>query len=92
MIKAGLVFGLVEGLGAGLVYGLVKGGLAWIQHWMLRALLWRYDYAPFRYVRFLEHAKALLFLRRVGGGYIFVHRMLMEHFAGLEKTVDRDDG
>jgi hypothetical protein len=25
----------------------------------------------------------LIFLRRVGGGYIFVHRLLMEHFAEI---------
>jgi len=25
-----------------------------------------------------------IFLRKVGGGYIFVHRLLMEHFAGME--------
>lgn len=25
----------------------------------------------------------LIFLRRVGGGYIFVHRPLMEHFAEM---------
>jgi hypothetical protein len=24
-----------------------------------------------------------VFLRKVGGGYIFVHRLLMEHFASL---------
>jgi hypothetical protein len=24
-----------------------------------------------------------IFLRRVGGGYIFVHRLLMEHFAKM---------
>jgi hypothetical protein len=24
-----------------------------------------------------------IFLRRVGGGYIFIHRMLMEHFAAM---------
>jgi hypothetical protein len=28
----------------------------------------------------------MIFLRRVGGGYIFVHRLLMEHFA--EKYVE----
>lgn len=25
----------------------------------------------------------LIFLRRVGGGYIFIHRLLMEHFAEM---------
>jgi hypothetical protein len=25
----------------------------------------------------------LVFLRRVGGGYIFIHRLLLEHFAAM---------
>jgi hypothetical protein len=31
----------------------------------------------------LNHCVDLIFLRRVGGGYIFVHRLLMEHFAEM---------
>ncbi len=31
------------------------------------------------------HCVDLIFLRRVGGGYIFVHRLLMEHFAEMYK-------
>jgi hypothetical protein len=87
-----LFFGLVGGPVGGLLYGLVKGGTACIQHTVLRLFLWRYDYAPLKYVRFLEHAKDLLFLRRVGGGYIFVHRLLMEHFAGMERRKGRGSG
>ncbi len=26
-----------------------------------------------------------LLLRKVGGGYIFIHRLLMEHMAGMEE-------
>jgi hypothetical protein len=26
-----------------------------------------------------------IFLRKVGGGYIFIHRLLMEHFAELKQ-------
>ncbi|MEB3295717.1 MAG: hypothetical protein VKJ24_21415 [Synechococcales bacterium] len=36
------------------------------------------------YARFLDHAVDRLFLQKVGGGYIFVHRMLLEHFAAME--------
>ena len=77
----GLDFGLVVGLFGGGIVGLNKGGSAYIQHGVLRVLLWRHDYAPLNYVRFLDHAVEQLFLRKVGGGYIFVHRLLMEHFA-----------
>lgn len=32
---------------------------------------------------FLDHCVDLIFLRRVGGGYIFIRRLLMEHFAEM---------
>jgi hypothetical protein len=32
---------------------------------------------------FLDHCVDLIFLRRVGGGYIFIHRLMMEHFAEM---------
>jgi hypothetical protein len=31
-----------------------------------------------------------IFLRKVGGGYIFIHRMLMEYFAALEADPSAD--
>ena len=34
-------------------------------------------------VPFLDHCVDLIFLRRVGGGYIFIHRLLMEPFAEM---------
>ncbi len=80
-MRGKLVDGLVVGLGAGLIWGLDKGGGFAIQHWLLRLLLWRKGFAPLRYVRFLDYATNRVFLRKVGGGYIFIHRMLMEHFA-----------
>jgi hypothetical protein len=39
--------------------------------------------SSWRLVPFLDHCVDLIFLRRVGGGYIFVHRLLMEHFAEM---------
>jgi hypothetical protein len=33
------------------------------------------------YVRFLDHAAKRILLRKVGGGYMFIHRMLLEWFA-----------
>jgi hypothetical protein len=32
------------------------------------------------------------FLRRVGGGYIFVHRLLMEHFAEMYVEIPTSKG
>jgi hypothetical protein len=36
------------------------------------------------YDALLDYAADRIFLRKVGGGYIFIHRMLMEYFAALE--------
>lgn len=68
------------------VVGLFGGGLFCIKHATLRLILWGKRLAPLRYVRFLNYASDLLFLRRVGGGYIFVHRLLLEYFASLEES------
>ena len=83
-LVSGLFVGLVFGLTIGLGGRLMNGGLACIQHLVLRALLWRNGSAPLNYVHFLDYAAERIFLRKVGGGYIFIHRLLQEYFAGLE--------
>jgi hypothetical protein len=62
-----------------------EGGLAVIQHYTLRFILWRKKHIPWDYAAFLDYATDRIFLRRVGGGYIFIHRLMMEHFADLYK-------
>ncbi len=74
-------FGLFFGIVFGLFFGLRNGGFACFQHLTLRFLLWCNGFAPWRYVRFLDFAAERVFLRKVGGGYIFVHRMLLGYFA-----------
>ena len=68
----------------GLIIGPIYGGRACVQHYVLRIMLWRNGSAPLNYVRFLDYAAERIFLRKVGGGYIFVHRLLLEYFASLE--------
>lgn len=34
-------------------------------------------------IRFLDYATERIFLRKVGGGYIFIHRLLQDYFAEL---------
>lgn len=85
----GLIFGLVGGLGVGLGNALVGGldialrygGHAYLQHYTLRLLLIRNGSLPRRLAPFLDYATQRIFLRRVGGGYIFIHRLLLEHVA-----------
>jgi len=83
----GLLVGLLVGLGSGLVFGLFlglrNGGFAVLQHYTLRWLLFRNGSLPLRLAPFLDYCAECIFLRKVGGGYIFVHRLLMEHFASL---------
>jgi len=83
-LSRGLIGGLSCGLGGGLMFGLAFGGLAVIQHFALRFVLSRKGFLPWRLVPFLDYATERIFLRKVGGGYVFVHRMLMDYFADLE--------
>src|SRR3954447_6744730 len=79
---AGLIIELVFGLPAGLAHGL--GGAA--QHGLIRLLLYRYNIAPLRYVRWLNYMVHLrLLYRGTSGGYLFIHRMVQEHFCDAPK-------
>lgn len=37
-----------------------------------------------RYVDFLDYAAERILLRKVGGGYMFIHRLLLKYFAELD--------
>jgi hypothetical protein len=76
--------GLIFGLSVGLSFGLLFGYSPLIQHYSLRWLLTRRQLLPRQLIPFLEYAVGLIFLHRVGGSYIFIHRLLMEHFAEME--------
>jgi hypothetical protein len=58
-------------------------GPAIFQHYCLRIVFAMNNYIPWDIIPFLNRCVDLIFLRRVGGGYIFVHRLLMEHFAAM---------
>jgi hypothetical protein len=60
------------------------GGRSALQHLVLRTLLVRNRAAPWNYVRFLDETTDRLILRKVGGGYVFVHRLLLDYFADLQ--------
>src|SRR2546430_2670476 len=88
----GPVIGVITGAADGLCISAIvavgvslrRGGGAYLRHAVLRRLLVREGSAPPDYVGFLDHASRLILLRRRGGGYEFVHRLLLEHFALLE--------
>ncbi|MGB3786733.1 MAG: protein kinase [Phormidesmis sp.] len=67
---------------AGLSFGLaLGGGEACVKHGVLRLVLFCQGRIPWNYSRFLDYATERIFLQKVGGGYIFVHRLLLEHFS-----------
>jgi DNA polymerase III delta prime subunit len=68
---------------------LIYGGNACIRHVSLRFMLYRLGYSPWNYSRFLNNSTDLLFLKRAGGSYSFVHRMLLEHFAEMPLELKR---
>jgi serine/threonine protein kinase len=73
------ILGLLFGVAAG-------GGEACIKHFILRIILYCNGYIPWNYARFLDYATERIFLQKVGGGYIFVHRSLLEHFAQMHRS------
>ena len=78
---------LVVSPGWGVFYGtflgLLMGGTACLIHISLRIVFWLHNAMPWNYARFLDYAVDRIFLQKVGGGYIFIHRLLMEHFAAM---------
>ena len=75
----------------GLAIGLQIGGEASLKHVVLLLWLVRNGSIPGIRSSFLDHAAERLLLRKVGGGYAFIHRMLLEHFAArfVEPSVER---
>jgi hypothetical protein len=101
-VIGGLIIGLIGGLiylpvaglmlmlGFGLTFGLLGalwyGGLDVIQHYTLRLIIVFQGHTPANYARFLDYAVDRIFLQKVGGGYRFIHRLLLEHFADMDET------
>ncbi|MGK7893172.1 MAG: hypothetical protein AB4372_05950 [Xenococcus sp. (in: cyanobacteria)] len=83
-ITNALLGGSYFGLGIGLFLGLFTGGITCIQHFNLRQILYFKGYIPWNYAHFLDYASKLLLMKKIGGGYVFYHRMLMEHFANMK--------
>jgi energy-coupling factor transporter ATP-binding protein EcfA2 len=69
----------------GFFFGLNSAGIACVQHLSLRIVLTLKGYLPFNYARFLDNASERALLRKVGGGYMFMHPLLQEHFSQLNR-------
>ncbi len=87
-------FSLAVSIGFGLPLAvsiaLYVGGGACIQQIVLRLLLLRQGNIPWNLTLFLDYAVNLIFLRRVGNSYIFLHRTLMEYFCSKQPSNPSD--
>jgi hypothetical protein len=77
------------GLSVGAIVGLNRGGSAVIKHYALRLVFWLSGFTPFNFIKFLDYCARLILLKKVGGGYIFIHRMLLDYFAELNPGLDK---
>jgi len=82
----GEVFSFFLGMSFFSISALLLGGVDVLKHYVLRSMLYLTRQTPGKYARFLNYASRLNFLQRVGGGYIFIHRLLLEHFAAMAET------
>jgi DNA polymerase III delta prime subunit len=86
VLSPGLRSGWFIGVCGGLLMYAIWGGLATLRHYSIRLLLWRSHTFPWNAHRFLDDATTRILLQRVGGGYSFVHRLILDYFADLEPT------
>ncbi len=69
----------------GLTGGLAYGGLATMQYKRLRAAFQQSGFIPDEYIHFLDYAAERSLLRKVGGGYTFMHALLLDYFSSNEQ-------
>lgn len=60
------------------------GGHDLIDHFIMRAILIKYDRNYWNLEHFFDYCTERLILQRVGNRYRFIHRLVQEHFANLE--------
>jgi hypothetical protein len=78
-LSLGAGFAIIFTIGIGFEFWLFYGGVPYIEHHLIRRTLQYEDYMP-RSLAFFEYGVERILLQRVGGGYIFIHRLLLEHF------------
>ena len=77
---------LNSGLSLSLFFGMAYGGLACIQHCVLRLILWLSGAIPWNYAHFLSYAADRQLIKQVGGRYRFMHDLLRSHFAEMRDS------
>jgi hypothetical protein len=72
MIKTGIMIGVISGLTV---------GLACLQHFVLRVMLWSNGSIPWNYARFLNGVTQRSLMQQLGGRYRFTHSLLRDYLA-----------
>src|SRR4028118_1396147 len=80
---------LLDGIGNGVFFGIYVGGLACLQHFVLRLILKQSGAIPWNYAKFLDYATELGFLEWEGGRYRFINESILEYFAQMPRISDR---
>lgn len=80
-----MIIGILVWFGLGLVS---YGGTAVVGHYVLRWWLFQQGILPYpfrdgRLIAYFDGMVGRIFLRRVGGGWVFIHRTLLDFFASL---------
>ncbi|MAT99471.1 MAG: hypothetical protein CL608_20205 [Anaerolineaceae bacterium] len=91
MLQVSLVAILLLALSALLLGILLEVWSVLIQFYSLRWLLDRFDVIPYPFqisalTSYLDAMSERIFLRRVGDGWIFIHRTLLDYFASLHPS------
>ena len=73
----------------GLGYALAFGLLAYLMHGRLRRVLYDKGHVAEDYVGFLNQTAERNLLRRVGGGYTFVHALLLQYFSDRQAAKEQ---
>lgn len=74
---------VLDGIGNGIFFGIYVGGLACLQHFILRLILKHQGVMPWNYAKFLNYAVELGFLEREGGRYRFINDSVQAYFAQM---------
>lgn len=68
----------------------IYGGMVALRHYLLRRQLVQHQVIPSHLIDLLKEGVQLGIMRRVGGGFIFIHRYLLEYFVGLDNKTLKD--
>ncbi len=62
------------------------GGIDVLKHYVRRAVLAASGQLPWKLDRLLDHARDLNLMQKVGNGYMFMHRRLLEYLAAAKES------